>query len=386
MKWINFFHIYQLANADSYIIEEATEESYKRICRALEEHPKIRITMNITGCLVLRWKQLGYGDLVERLKRLVKKGQLELVGSASYHSLLPLIPQKEIKKQIEEDIDILKKNFGHDLKLRGFFFPEMAYGKEAARIVKKMGFEWIILDEISLTGRLGEVDFDQIYSDKSSGLKVVFRSRKYSSCFFPTFIKENPEEKGLFITGTDGELYGLRHKDQPGDFEDLLKRKDLETQIISEFIDDGGRPKPADLVPSSWESTEEELKNGNSYYLWYHKGNEIQEKIWELANLAYDIVDKFKKDRNYNWARWHLVRGLASCTFWWASEKDFTPVFGPYAWSPDQVERGTNELVRAIRSLDDVTTRQVKIDAEKLYLDIKHLVWEKHWTYYWKPS
>ncbi|MBD3248335.1 hypothetical protein GF382_03545 [Candidatus Falkowbacteria bacterium] len=386
MKWINFFHLYQLANADSYVIEEATEESYKHIAEVLEQNPRAKITMNITGCLVLRWRQLGYNELIGRFKKLVAQGQVELVGSAAYHSLLPLIPQKEIKKQIEEDINILKDNFGKDIQLNGFFFPEMAYGKEAARIVKKYGFEWAILDEISYNGRLGQVDHDKVYLDKASGLKIVFRSRKYSSCYFPSFFKDNPDISGTIITGTDGELYGLRHKDNSKHWQKLLKRDDLETETISEFISEHKKTTSTDLVPSSWESAEEELKEGNSYYLWHHKGNEIQDKIWELADLAYKTVEKYEKDGNYNWARWHLVRGLASCTFWWASAKDFTPIFGPYAWNPDQVERGINELVRAIRSLDDVKTREAKIEAEKLYLDIKHLVWEKHWTYYWKRS
>ena len=33
----------------------------------------------------------------------------------------------------------------------------MAYGDEMAKIVKKMGYEWIILDEISRNGKLEEV-------------------------------------------------------------------------------------------------------------------------------------------------------------------------------------------------------------------------------------
>lgn len=386
MKWINFFHIYQLANADSYVIEEATEESYKGIVKAMEDNPKAKITINITGCLILRWRQLGYGGLIDRIRTLVNRGQVELVGSASYHPLLPLIPKKEAKAQIEEDIRILKDNFGKNIELKGFFFPEMAYGKEVARMVKNLGFEWIILDEISLNGNLGQTKPRKDYMDRSSGLKVVFRSRKYSSCYFPDFIRDNPNEKGPFITATDGELYGLRHKDPEGFFEKTLKRRDIEMKTISEFISERGKKENIAPIASSWESSEEELKNGDSYHLWRQKGNDIQDKIWKLAELAYETGEKFKDDKNFNWARWHLVRGLASCTFWWASEKDFTHVFGPYAWNPDQVERGMNELVRSVRSFDDIGTRKAKMDAEKLYLEIKHMVWEKHWTYYWKPS
>ena len=108
-------------------------------------------------------------------------------------------------------------------------------------------------------------------------------------------------------------------------------------------------------------------------------------KLWELANTSYDLIEKHKNDQNYVWAYWHLVRGLASCTFWWASAKDFR-LFGPISWSPDEIERGSNELIRAIRALDSEDTRKDKIEAEKLYISIKHKVWNKHWSYYWKKN
>jgi len=70
MLWINFLHLYQPANADAVHIKEATDLSYLRIIRALEEHPNLKFTLNISGCLVLRWKNLKMTDLLERIKKL----------------------------------------------------------------------------------------------------------------------------------------------------------------------------------------------------------------------------------------------------------------------------------------------------------------------------
>ena len=109
MNWINFLHFYQPANADAHIIKEAIDLSYYRIVRALEEYPKIKFTLNITGCLVLRWEEMGYLDLIKRIKKLIKRNQIELVGTASYHPLLPLIPEKEAIRQIKDQEKILKK-------------------------------------------------------------------------------------------------------------------------------------------------------------------------------------------------------------------------------------------------------------------------------------
>jgi len=64
--WINFLHFYQPANTDGHIIKEATEMSYRRIIRALEDQPDIKFTFNITGCLILRWEELKYFDLIKK--------------------------------------------------------------------------------------------------------------------------------------------------------------------------------------------------------------------------------------------------------------------------------------------------------------------------------
>ena len=63
--------------------------------------------------------------------------------------------------------------------------PEMAYSIEAAKIIKSLGYEWIILDEIAMNGKLGEVDFAKIYFDENSGLKIIFRNRQLSKSYVP---------------------------------------------------------------------------------------------------------------------------------------------------------------------------------------------------------
>lgn len=384
MKWINFLHLYQPVNKDAHAIKEATELSYKRVIRALEKNPKIKFTLNINGCLFLRLEELGYHDLIKRIKKLLERGQVELTGTACYHPLLPLVPEKETIRQIKENEEILKKHFGKYYKPRGFFFPEMAYHKDVARLVKDLGYKWIIVDEITAFGSLGKLDNSKVYLDKNSGLKVVFRSRKDSSTYVPCEIPRLVKERDFVLTGTDGELYGLRYIDKKGYIEKAMKLKNLETQTISEFVNSQSSPKELSLLSSNWEASEEELEASQPYLLWDDKAKKVQQKIWELAQLAYNTIEDNQEDDNHYWARWHLVRGLASCTFWWASAKDFKKVFGPHAWNPDEIERGTNELIRAVRALENEDTRELKLKAEKMYVEIKKMVWEQHWTYYWK--
>lgn len=382
MKWINFLHIYQPANIEDHHIKEAVTDSYLRIIRLLEEHSELKFTMNISGCLFDRWEELSFDDLIKRIKNLVERGQIELVGTAAYHPILPLISDQEIEVQIKENEAILKKHFGNNFKPKGFFFPEMAYSSGAAKIVKKMGYEWIIVDEITKNGKLEEIPFGKVYEDVHSGLKVIFRSRILSNSYVPQTLEKLLNDKSQIegiVTATDGELYGLRHKDQPAILEKVVKRKGVQTQTISKYIAGISDVKKANLKKSNWESTEEELKKNIPYALWFNRKNNIHKALWKLANLASKIASENEDDGNYKWVRWHLVRGLASCTFWWASAKDFKNTFGASAWNPDEIEKGARELIKSIRSFEDQRLKGQKIKGEKIYLKIKKLIWRQHW-------
>jgi predicted glycosyl hydrolase (DUF1957 family) len=383
MLWINFLHIYQPPDSENYVIKEATEKSYLRIVSALEKNPAAKFTMNIAGCLIERWQELHYFDLIERIKKLIARGQIELTGSAMYHCLLPLTPKQEAARQIRENTRILKSVFGDELKLRGFFMPEMAYSPEAAKIVKNSGFEWLILDEICHSGQLGEVDFSKVYRDKASGLKVVFRSRQYSSRYVPKIINKKYPFENLLITASDGELYGLHYHDEGGELEKSLGNADVRTENISAFIDLHRPYYVAELVKGNWEASEEEIQSGNPYALWFNNNNEVHLQLWRFAEMIIALVEKYRLDRNRKWMHYYLSRGLASCTFWWASAKDFSHLFGPTAWNPDVIERGVNNLIRAARSIEDKNSRAEKIKAETECLQIKQLIWQKHWEEHW---
>jgi len=404
MLWLNFFHFYQPANAEFYNIRKALDKSYWRLLRLLEEHPDLKMTANVSGCLLERLAEAGEKAFLDRLKFLVKKGRLELTGSAAYHGFLPLLPAAEVIRQIRTNEKILRHHFGKAYKPAGFFLPEMAYTPALASLIKRLGYDWIIVDEIAYSAGLGpRPDFGCIYMDAGSGLKVIFRDRELSAAYppdklWPIFAKLEKEpapktgalaktdEPKIFITATDAELYGLRHEDPTAELEKIVKLKKLKTLTLSGFIKSRGKKKPVavKLTPSSWESSPREVRDGRPFTLWQDKSNKIQANLWQLADLSLALGEKYKKDKNYYWYAWHLVRGLASCTFWWASGRDFKPVFGPYAWSPDEVERNLEDLIRSVRSFEEPRTKRAKLAAEKYYLKIKKLLWEAHWKKYWQ--
>ncbi|MDP3900632.1 MAG: polysaccharide deacetylase family protein [bacterium] len=384
MLWINFLHFYQPATlADDKTIE-AIEKSYLRIIKILKRHPNIKFTININGCLLERIAELGYHELLSDLKELIKKGQIEIVGSASFHPILPLIPEDEARKQIEQQKEFIKKYLG-DVELKGFFLPEMAYSAKVAILIKKLGYQWLILDEISANGRLDKNDLRKPQIDSASGLTALFRQKNISQSYVPQQINNLIKQKSnaTIITATDAELYGLRHADRTGSLEKISKTNAFNTQTISEFIKNNAPEKTVKLVSSSWESTAEELKNGQPFALWYNDDNVLQGKLWKLAKLSWGFVKKYSADKECQWAQYHLNRGLASCTFWWASGNTL-PLWETTLWNPDEIEKGADELIRAIRSLHSSTAHEEKILSEDIYGEIKKMIWTTHWTTFWK--
>ena len=402
-KWINFLHLYQPGFIRRDFIVEAIRKSYLRIFQILMKNPRVFFTFNISGCLLEIFGELGYKKLIKDIKILLDRGQIELTGTSAHHHILPLIKKEEVIYQIEEHENILKKFFGNSIleKIKGFYLPEMAYDENIASIIKEKGYQWIILDEIAVSKKKNS---DNIFLDKKNNIKIILRSRILSKIYPPALIEKilfrknsndssyieillkNNNIKNLpknIITATDGELYGLHNHDSEKKFEKVMrslnKDQQIETQTISNFIFGNKNYINTKINVCNGESSLSEIKEKNYFTLWKDPQNEIHQLLWKLANLAQKLINKNQNDENWFWARHHLNLGLTSCTFWWASSRDFRDLFGPLAWNPDIIETGSNQLIKAIRSLQNKNIRKYKIKAEDIYFDAKKLIWQNHW-------
>lgn len=384
MLWLNFIHLYQPANSSSERIKEATEKSYLRLIRLLEEHENLKFTANISGCLLQRWQDEAYSDLISRLKYLVNSGRLELVGSAAYHAFLPFLPEREVRYQIREQERITLEVLGVNLRGGGFFLPEMAYTPSLGSLVKDLGYSWLILDEASLPAELQDSPSLR-YRDRETSLDILIRQRNLSNSYLPDTLKELSLSSNLpavILTASDAELYGLRHEDPTAELEKMASWPELETETLSNFLKSEGEGTEVDLRTASWE-TDWQSDSKRPFSIWRNPKNKIQNRLWRLALIALDLGERFPQDENSYWYRWHLDRGLASCAFWWASDYDFSHNFGPRAWNPDEVEAGLNDLLHAIRSISNQASLKDKLEAERLAAKIKLLLWRKHWRQHW---
>ncbi|UCC20746.1 MAG: hypothetical protein JSV62_05525 [Promethearchaeota archaeon] len=355
------FHIYQPPVQIPLVIKQIVNESYKPIINALRDNSEAKITLNINGTLTEQLHDFGYDDLLEVIKNLSSKGQIEFTGSGKFHPLLPLIPEPEIERQIKLNNETNKHFFGNAYNPQGFFPPEMAVSEEVLKIVKKAGFNWIIMSGIANT--LPEFPTDYI-SVHPSGLRLLFRDDYISiDCAFDkinnvdAFIKrlyyKNTSKDYYVILAMDGETFGHHVKHAINNFliplfQAIPHRNDIKICTVSEIVD--RFPKGFTQVPrdSSWSTMPYDIAADVPFPLWFDPQNEIhieQHKFFMYALTLIHLSAKYRdgmddeKKRIFDNARNLLDRGIHSCQQWWASRRPF--------YSPDMILRGLNEVLMA---------------------------------------
>jgi len=370
MIWANFLHIYQPPSQKPYWVNRVTEESYRKIFGLLLENPTAKVTMNINGVLLELFEKNGHKDVIEMIKKLISSNQLELTGSAKYHPLLPFLPEEEIIRQIKLHEETLYHYFGSKIKLKGFFPPEMGFSPELAKIIAGLGYEWIIVDELSFPRDHGQQKFDRIY--QMAGLKnfsIFFRERRMSWIILSGQIGtgklliqslgDRLKSNDYLLTAMDGETFGHHRPGLEMLLFEIYNSEKLQTVKISDLFNLFPKREEIQPLSSTWALMEKDLEKKKPFSRWYDEENAIHQAQWELTKLAIEAVRNGRKDNpEYEKARKSLDKALHSDQYWWASARPW--------WSIEMIEGGAKELYDAILSLSTVS-EEVKKKAENLY-------------------
>ena len=356
MFWINFLHIYQPPGQNKRLLERVVRESYLKILEILENNSGLKITLNISGSLIEQLVKVQRLDILERIKRLINEDRIELAGTAMYHPLLPLLPSQEVKRQIELNEKISKKYLSNSFKkLKGFFLPEMAYNERIEEVIRQMGYQWIILDEIAFNGKLGEGDWFHFYEIKEApGLKVFFKNRRISNLIVNAISRSvsslkkeiGPlyKENIYLLTAMDGETFGHHRPGLEKTWGKLLLNPQIKTLTISQYLK--LRKERKEIAPfyCSWSSSTRELNKNLPYRLWQDPKNKIHSLQWQLTNLVIKEIESSSSNRGFKEAREKLDQALFSCQYWWATEDQFDPLM---------IKRGEDYLIESLKVLGD---------------------------------
>ena len=372
MYWANFLHIYQPAEQTQDILNRVVNESYRPIIKRLKSSVRAKLTLNVNAILTELLVEHGYEDIIKDLRYLSEKGQLEFTESAKYHAFLPLIPKDEIKRQIELNHKINKSIFGEIYKPRGFFSPEMAFSREVADVVSDMGYEWMVLDEITESGKTGQLTYDSFFvADEFPKLKFFFRERKPSNIIMSgvarstkSFIETLGEEYNdnrYLLTAMDGETFGHHRPGLEKLLFDIWDETSFKHILISEIPEYFKKSKKCIPQNSTWASTEKDLEEGTQFRSWKDPENALHTMQWHFLDFVHQRVIAYKgPEELQNKTRMKMDEAFASDQFWWASGKPW--------WSIEMIEKGAWKLLDTLKSIQEAG-EDIE-EGERFYNDI----------------
>jgi hypothetical protein len=148
----------QYAEIPSSFTARLIEQSYLPTCELFLGRPWAKAVLEYSG-YTLEVLSRDYPQVIERVRTLIQRGQVELCGSTYANPILPLIPLDHARKQILAFRDIYDDLFG-DLGIEpvGFYPQEFAVDPSLVPLIREAGYEWVpvFLNHYleSVTGRM----------------------------------------------------------------------------------------------------------------------------------------------------------------------------------------------------------------------------------------
>ncbi len=335
MRWINFFHIYQPPRWPRSIIRRVARESYRPLVRFLMARPTIHLTLNVNGSLTEQLRSNGYRDVIAGIRKLLERGQIELTDSSMYHAILPLLPNKEVRRQILLNRQTNRRAFGPAYQPGGFFLPEMAYAAKLDEILDQLGYRWIILDGISHPGVVDYLVRNQI---RGTQLTAIFRNRYVSDYLaFAAQLNESKRflktvrrwngQTDVLVTAMDGENLGHHRRAARGIWQKLVRLPYIRTLTVSELLPTLAPNTRISPRAASWSSHKGDLKRSIPFRLWKNPKNGLHKLQWRLFSLVTALIRRREqRGRIPTAVRHEFDQAVASDWYWWASREPWWDV------------------------------------------------------------
>jgi len=376
-----FLHFYQPHFQQKDILERIVNESYRKIIKILKENKKAKITININAGLLEILKENNCSDIINDFKILASRGQIEFTATAAYHAFLPLLPEKEIKRQILINQEICQKYFGSLYQPEGFFSPELAYDFKVAKIAKGLGFKYILAEELASPIKQ---NFEKIYQIEGlDDFYIIFRNKRISVLILSAIlrnvnslkeeIKEDLEKEKYILAIMDAETFGHHRPGLENFLAEFLKDKTIKKANLSEIFEKFKSQEKISPRSCTWSSEEQDfwlvkekkIVTDYPFILWFHPQNRIHQLQWEFTYFLIDEVEKYKELKNYQEIRKKLDQAISSDQYWWASAQPW--------WSLEMIEQGAFNLKEIAYLLPD---EKVKEKAEKYYSEILKIAFD----------
>ena len=374
MFWANLLHFYQPYRQRREIVDAIAAQCYRPVAEGILANPDARLTINFTGVLLDQLAEYGYGEIIDMYAEAAKRGQVEFVGSAKFHTTLPLLPAAEALRQIEINDETNRKYLGDAYCRRGIFLPEMAYHPKLAPMLERAGFDWVMLDELAFNGKVGAVDYTKQYVIEGTKLRAIFREHRLSATIMSAGPRDTEalkeaagtalRERRMIVTAMDGETFGHHRIGHEQLLFGMFKDPEINMVRVSDLLEEFPDKKTVKTVACTWASSEFDIEHGIQFVSWDDPKNPIHQLQWELMTLVMGAVHAADKTApGYELARHKLDPALASDQFFWATAQPW--------WMIEHIEGGAFYLIDALEAVPGVSAADVSRG-----LDLYHqIIW-----------
>jgi alpha-amylase len=229
-------HNHQPVGNFGWVFEEGYKKAYLPMLECLERHPTIRIAQHYSGPL-RDWLLEFRPDFFPRLRKLVERGQIEMMSGGYYEPVLIALPEADQKGQILKQTDAVEADFG--TVPTGLWLAERVWEPHLPRVLAQVGIDYTIVDDSHFKA-VGFVDDEllgyYVTEDQGYTLKILPTSMKlrYTIPWASVdevidWLREQLEAEGpsglyagrqkVAIMGDDGEKFGL----WPGTYEHVWR-------------------------------------------------------------------------------------------------------------------------------------------------------------------
>ncbi|MGH9689565.1 MAG: alpha-amylase/4-alpha-glucanotransferase domain-containing protein [Candidatus Acidiferrales bacterium] len=151
-------HAHQpIGNFDD-VFERSYARSYLPFIEVLSKRPSIRAGLHYSGSL-LEWIERWHPEYFERLRALVRSGQVEMVGGGFYEPILIAIPPQDRFEQITRLADYIEEHF--QKRPRGAWLTERVWEPQIPSFLAPAGVEYTLVDDNHFIG--AGFELDQLY-------------------------------------------------------------------------------------------------------------------------------------------------------------------------------------------------------------------------------
>ena len=211
-------HAHQPVGNFDDVIERAYADAYLPFLEVLARHPQVRMGLHYSGTL-LEWIERAHPEYFERLRALVRNGQVEVVGGGFYEPILAAIPPQDAQEQITRLAHYIERHFG--TRPRGAWIAERVWEPQLPSILARAGVQYTLVDDNHFLGagfELGQLYGHYICEDLGQPIRVLpgLKSLRYLIPFHSVgetadFLRQAAAEHpaGFATMGDDLEKFGV---------------------------------------------------------------------------------------------------------------------------------------------------------------------------------